>query len=103
MARQLDMVPLGKRLAARFVDCWLLGAMLVALWGFGYHSVTSDCKGVSRCEGFAGLGITLVVVVIGAVATILYDAVALAFWGQTIGKSALGLRVTRIDGSPARW
>jgi uncharacterized RDD family membrane protein YckC len=98
------MTPFGKRIAARFIDCWLLGATLVTLWGFGFHLATSDCNGVSRCYGFAGFGIALVIVVFGAVATILYDFVGLAGWGRTIGKSAFGLRVTRLDGSrPRTW
>ena len=95
------MPSLGRRLAARLIDCWLLLFTLASLWGFGFRAATSDCNGVSRCEGFSALGITLLVVVIGAAATLLYDILSLAFWATTIGKSACGLRVTtRLDGSP---
>ena len=102
-AEKLEVAPLGRRIAARFIDCWLIGVTLVAVWGFGFHLATGDCNGVSRCYGFAGLGITLVVVVFGAIATVLYDSVGLAYWGQTIGKAALGLRVTHLGGSRPQW
>ena len=97
------MAPVGRRIAARLIDCWLIGVTLVAVWGLGFHLATADCNGVSRCYGFTGFGITLVVVVFGAIATVLYDSVGLAYWGQTIGKAALGLRVTQLGGSRPQW
>ena len=93
------MPSLARRLAARLIDCCLLGLILAAVWGLGFHAATNDCNGVSRCYGWSAFGITLLLVPVGGIAILLYDIVALAFWGTTIGKSALGLRVARLDGT----
>ena len=92
------MPSLGRRSAARRIDCSLLGLTFAAVWGLGFHATTSDCNGVSRCYGWSAFAITILVVLIGAVATLPYDSIGLAYWEQTIGKAALGLRVTQLGG-----
>ena len=76
------MPSLGRRLAARLIDCSLLGLTFAAVWGLGFHATTSDCNGVSRCYGWSAFGITILVVLIGAVATLLCDSIGLAYWGK---------------------
>src|SRR5436309_15164768 len=36
-AQKLEVAPVGTRIAARLIDCWLIGVTLVAGWGLGVH------------------------------------------------------------------
>lgn len=99
---------LGRRIAARFIDFWLLGFAVLAFWGFGFILVAGDCfDDNSSCGPSGFVGATILVLAFGAVllgtaAPILYDFISLAYWERTAGKSALGLRVARFDGSRLR-
>lgn len=75
------MIPsLRRRTAARALDFVLLGA-LGAAWGYPF------------AYGFVWLGVHALVVY-------LYFAIGDAFFGRTLGKAALGLRVAGAGGAP---
>ncbi len=103
------MALLGRRVAARFIDGWLLGFALVAFWGFGFILVAGDCPSDNpSCypEGFVAAVILVLAgtaLFLGTVSPILYDFIGVARWEKTVGKSALGLRVIRVDGAHPRW
>ena len=100
---------LARRLAARLIDCWLLGFLLVASWGFSMILMMGDCPSEdSGCEPSGLLKVVVLALAFGAlllgtVAPILYDFLGLRCWQTTIGKSALGLRVPRLDGTRLGW
>jgi uncharacterized RDD family membrane protein YckC len=99
----------GKRAAARFIDCCFAGFALVVCWGFGFILVAGDCGDGDSCSGPSGIVLVFILIfsgsafVAGAIAPILHDFIGSTYWGTTIGKSALGLRVTHVDGSRAGW
>ncbi len=78
-----------RRIAARLIDvtigilCWVIGVMLY-----------------SRLEASSvdGTGIVLVSLASAYIAYWMYEILATAAFGKTIGKSVLGLLVTRSDG-----
>ena len=94
---------------ARLIDCLLLGFLMLTLWGFGFVAVMADCPGEDSSCGHGGLlgGVILALavgaVLLGTCAPILYDFLGLRYWQRTIGKSALGLRVARLDGIRLGW
>lgn len=83
-----DTAGLNARMAARFVDTWVMGFV-----GFVVM--------------FAGLAARLSPPVTGVLSTFLalfgYPAVAEARWGRTFGQSMLGLRVITTEGGPAQF
>ena len=100
---------LARRLAARLIDCWLLGFLLLASWGFSAILILGDCPeedpgcGPSGLLGGVVLALAFGALLLGAVAPILYDFLGLRCWQTTIGKSTLGLRVARLDGTRLGW
>lgn len=104
-----DVALLGRRAAARFIDGWLVGFALIAFWGFGFILVAGDCPTDNPAcypEGFVAAVILVLAgsaLFLGTVSPILYDFVGVARWEKTVGKSALGLRVIRLDGAHPRW
>ena len=82
---------------------------MLTLWGFAFVSVMADCPGEDSSCGHGGLlgGVILALavgaVLLGTCAPILYDFLGLRYWRTTIGKSTLGLRVARLDGTRLGW
>ena len=107
--RKADIGLLGRRAAARFIDGWLVGFALIALWGFGFILVAGDCSSDNPdCRPQGAIAAVILALAgsalfLGTVSPILYDFIGVARWQKTIGKSAVGLRVTRIDGADPRW
>jgi uncharacterized RDD family membrane protein YckC len=100
---------LARRLAARVIDCWLVGFLLLASWGFSLVLMLGDCPGEdSGCEPSGLLRVVVLALAFGALllgagAPILYDFLGLRCWQTTIGKFTLGLRVARLDGTRLGW
>ncbi len=99
---ELTLAPVLRRAGARIIDAGLLGIVGFALIlpfmiaAVGLDEPGSHGRGAAVWSGPAVFGWVLVV----AVLPFLYEAVQLAFWGQTLGKRILSLRVISEDGSP---
>jgi uncharacterized RDD family membrane protein YckC len=91
---------MGRRFAARLIDCWIIFLPFTLLWALWYHSAISDCNGVSRCEGFGSILISIFVFEVASAGTVMYEWISLSLWGRTLGKLLVGLRVTHVNGSP---
>ena len=50
-----DMSLLGRRVAARLIDFWLLGFLVLALWVFGFVGLLGDCAAEDPSCGPGGL------------------------------------------------
>src|SRR5205809_13998 len=92
-----------KEAVVRRIDCSLLGLTFAAVWGLGFHATTSDCNGVSRCYGWSAFAITILVVLIGAVATLLYDSIGLAYLGANHRQGRVGTAGYATRRSRPQW
>lgn len=84
------------RIAARFIDyiIWFVIVMVFAVIFIGSLAVGGNVDDVSFVATFlAGL--------LASAAIAAYETVLVGMKGQTLGKMALGLKVVRVDGSPA--
>ena len=93
--RQDALGSIGRRALAQFIDGLVLGVPLFFLTlPFG-TSITSEELSDSQL-------LWLTVLWVGA--SLVYNTVAIAVWGSTIGKRSIGLKVVnRSDGGPVSW
>jgi uncharacterized RDD family membrane protein YckC len=108
LAKKPGPAPIGKRIAARLLDCCLIGFIVAVSWLFAWILVSGECDDQEHCYGSGFLAdfiaaLSAATFIFGAIAPVVYDSFLLAASGQTIGKSALGLRVVRVDGSRPGW
>lgn len=92
----LPEAPMGKRAAARLFD-FALGVVLFV----GMVVTVSAAAGPSP----DGTGVMLASIVATFVVYLLYEVVAVALWGRTLGKHLMGLEVVRVSdgGRPGLW
>ena len=93
--RQDALGSIGRRALAQFIDGIVVGVPLFFLTlPFG-TSITSEELSDSQL-------LWLTVLWVGA--SLVYNTVAIAVWGSTIGKRSIGLKVVnRSDGGPVSW
>ena len=84
---------LGRRIGAALVDILLLTVLFVVVAVVAGQTETSGSSASARL----GTGATVAFAVLG----LLYYGLAEALSGQTLGKRLLGIRVARLDGTPA--
>ncbi len=104
-----DIRLVARRAAARLIDGSLVAFTLISLWGFGFVLVAGDCPSDSPdCYPKGAAAVVVLTLAgsaffLGTVSPVLYDVIGVARWQKTVGKSAVALRVTRIDGGYPRW
>ena len=108
MAKKPGPAPIGKRIAARLLDFCLVGSIVAVSWVFAWILISGECDDKEHCYGSGFIADLIVIVssaafIVGALVPVIYDSVMVASSGQTVGKSAFGLRVVRVDGSLPSW
>ena len=96
-ATVLRLASIGRRFAAQWVDSIVFSVPAIVLV-VAMVLIESANKG-NEAAAFVGLGF-LVIIVLYFVSYIAYEALMLAWRGQTLGKMLLHIRVVRPDGSP---
>ena len=99
---ELALAPIARRAGARVIDAGLLGIVgFAVILPFMVAAVGLDEPGNHGKDAGVWSGPALFGwVVVVAVIPFAYEALQLAFWGQTLGKRALGLRVIAETGEP---
>lgn len=99
---ELALAPVARRAGARVIDAGLLGIVgFAVILPFMVAAVGLDEPGNHGKDAAVWSGPALFGwVVVVAVIPFAYEALQLAFWGQTLGKRALGLRVIAETGEP---
>lgn len=110
VSRDFDLGLLGRRVAARLIDAFVMFNLFGLLGAIGWSLVVgpAHCEPRPDCypaniEAMAYISIGGVMLVLGLLSPIIYESACVAWWKRTIGKALLGLQVVRTEGERAGW
>lgn len=98
-AQKVHYIGVGVRFVALLIDMFICGIVGAALAWLTHTPLPLKATSVFGLPMYVSSPIVAILVILPW----LYFTVMEAVWGGTVGKLALGLRVTALDGRPISW